>query len=86
LDGGAADAMTTIAKIHEIHEHNLAAVRAHQHSVNLAHYLSQAPLSELIDLVGALSAELVTVRGYSVAEPLGLVSARLEYYMGDTTR
>lgn len=65
--------------IADIHQQNLAATRAALAARNLAMHLSRASLAELADLVGALSAELVTVRGIQVAEPLGLVAARLEY-------
>jgi len=62
----------------EIHMQNLAAIRAQAHHANLATYLAAAPLSELAHLAGALGAEC-SARGINVAEPLGLVAARLEY-------
>ena len=59
---------------------DLPQIRAQLHHAGLAHYLAGASLAELAHVVAALSAELVTVRGYAMAEPLGLVAARLEYY------
>jgi hypothetical protein len=67
--------MHTIA---DIHQQNLAACRQRQFAANIAHYLRLAPLPELAQLVGALAAECGD-RGIQVAEPLGLVAARLEY-------
>jgi len=57
----------------------LDVIRTYAHHANLARYLAGASLADLAQLVGALSAELVTVRGIQVAEPLGTVVSRLEY-------
>lgn len=56
---------------------DLPQIRQRALALNLAHYLRDAPLAELAQLTGALAAECAT-RGIQVAEPLGLVAARLE--------
>jgi len=71
--------MLTIA---EIHQANLAAGRQRLRAQNLARYLEHAPLAELANLAGALAAECAS-RGIQVAEPLGLVAARLESCLDD---
>jgi hypothetical protein len=64
--------------IAELQQRSLPQVLLQAHHANLASYLAAAPLSELAHLAGALGAEC-SARGIQVAEPLGLVAARLEY-------
>lgn len=56
---------------------SLPQLRARAFALNLARYLRDAPMAELAQLTGALAAEC-SARGIQVAEPLGLVAARLE--------
>jgi cytochrome c553 len=68
-----------ITLIADIHQANLSASRQQLRARNLATHLSNASVADLADHVSALAAEC-SARGYQVAEPLGLVAARLEYY------
>jgi len=60
----------------------LDAQRRAAHAANLARYLSTATLGELAELVGALAAELGTVRNLPVVLDLQRVQSRLEAAAG----
>lgn len=53
-------------------------IRARMQAENVARYLATASLTTLAEFAAAFAAEC-SARGIQVAEPMGLVTARLEY-------